>query len=103
MNRYRVVKDYQGGYFAMGRDFTISQWAKQALEWCYMDDNDELARILVFNYHNMKNTDILDFISEIWEIQFRKVRKDKKHFREYDLTTYEDCCIDDYYKELFEC
>lgn len=103
MIRYRVVKDYQGGEFGTGRDFTIEQWVKQALEWCYVDENDALAELLMFNYHNMKNTAILDFISEIWQIQFRKVRKDKKHFNEYDLIAYTENDIDTFYKELFEC
>ena len=89
MDRYRVVKDYQGGDFAMDRDFTIEQWVKQALEWCYADENDSLAEFVLFNSKNMKGTQILDLISEIWPIEFKKVRKDKKHFTKDDLTWYE--------------
>lgn len=102
MDRYRVVKDYQGGNFGMNRDFTIEQWVKQALEWCYVDENDALAELLVFNYHNMKGTEILDFISEIWAIEFKKVRKDKKHFTKDDLTLFEEYDVDSFYKEMFE-
>lgn len=103
MIRYRVVKDYQGGDFGMERDFTIEQWVKQALEWCYVDENDALAEILLYNYHNMHGTAILDFISEIWAIQFRKVRKDKKHFTQDDLNLFEECNVDIFYKEMFVC
>lgn len=102
MDRYRVVKDYQGGDFAMGRNFTIEQWVKQALEWCYVDENDSLAEFVLFNSKNMKGTAILDFISEIWSIEFKKVRKDKKHFTKDDLTMWEETDIDNFYKELFE-
>lgn len=46
MTRYRVVRDLQGGEFGTGRDYTLEQWCKQALEWCYIDENDELAEFL---------------------------------------------------------
>lgn len=74
--RYRVVADLQGGEFGMGRDYTIEQWRKQAIEWADMDENDGLAETLA----DLPRDEVLDFISNMWELKFRKVRKDKRHF-----------------------
>lgn len=100
--RYRVVVDYQCGEFAMGRDYTIEQWKKQALEWCFMDDNDELAEALYHDYKRFNNEEILIEIAEIWAIGFKKVRKDKKNFKEHELTDFEDETLDEYYNARFK-
>ena len=36
--RYRVVRDYQGGEFGMGRDYTAMEWLEQMTEWSEMDE-----------------------------------------------------------------
>lgn len=74
--RYRVVADLQGGEFGMGRDYTVEQWRNQAMEWADMDENDGLAETLA----DLPRDEVLDFISNMWELKFRKVRKDKRHF-----------------------
>lgn len=33
MNKYRVIKDLQGGEFGMGRDMTASDWHTQDMEY----------------------------------------------------------------------
>lgn len=96
--RYRVVIDYQGGEFAMGRDYTIEQWRKQAIEWCFMDENDELAEYM----YMLKPERVLDQIAELWAVKFRKVRADKKHFDKYSLTDFEDETLEQFYKTRFE-
>lgn len=100
--RYRVVADYQGGEFAMYRDYTIEQWKKQALEWCFMDDNDELAEALYNDYKRFDNETILMEIADLWTIGFKKVRKDKKHFRQDELTDFEDETLEEYYNARFK-
>lgn len=101
MTRYRVVKDLQGGEFGTGRDYTLEQWCKQALEWCYIDENDELAEFLYRYYKECTDKQLLAFIGEIWALEFKKVRKDKKNFDKWDLTAYEDESVDNFYKNRF--
>ena len=68
-DKYHVVTDFQGGEFGKGRDYTIEQWCLQAMEWCDMDENDEL-----FDYFAkaLANKNTLREISELWAIKFRK-------------------------------
>lgn len=99
--RYRVVVDFQGGEFAMYRDYTIEQWKKQALEWCYMDDNDELAEALYNDYKRFDDKTILLEIGEIWAIQFRKVRKDKKDFSKWE-EDYKNETLEEFYQTRFK-
>ena len=95
--RYRVIRDLQGGEFGMGRDYTPQQWQKQALEWCWSDDNDELAECV----YNLKEKDIIPFIAELWALEFKKVRKDKKHFSQDNLTDFEDETLEEFYNRRF--
>lgn len=74
--RYRVVADLQGGEFGMGRDYTVEQWRNQAMEWADMDEDDGLAETLA----DLPRDEVLDFISNMWALKFRKVRKDKRRF-----------------------
>jgi hypothetical protein len=99
--RYRVVADLQGGEFAMGRDYTVEQWKKQALEWCWSDDNDELAEALYNDYQKFNDKIIMLKIADIWEIEFRKVRKDKKDFSKWE-EDFEDETLEEFYKRRFD-
>lgn len=72
---YYVCEDLQGGSFGMGRDFTIDQWRMQAYEWCFMDENYEVMKII----KDTPDNEVLDWIAEYWALRFKKVRKDKKH------------------------
>ncbi len=72
--RYRVTEDLQGGEFGMYRDYTVEQWRAQAIEWATTDDNDGLVETL----QSLDEKDVLRFISELWALRFRKVRKDKR-------------------------
>lgn len=72
--RYHVTEDLQGGEFGMHRDYTVEEWREQAIEWATMDDDDDLADLLEV----LKPERVLDFIAEVWQLKFRKTRKDKK-------------------------
>lgn len=96
MDRYKVVRDLQGGEFGMGRDFTIEQWRKNALEWCYSDDSYGLAKEL----YELNSEDVLGYIAEVWALEFKKVRKDKK-IDQSDIEAYEDETLDEFYHTRF--
>lgn len=97
MERYRVVRDLQGGEFGMGRDYTIEQWRKQGLEWCWVDDNYGLGKTL----NNLPKEEVIRFIEIIWDLEFRKVRKDKKKFDKHDLTDFEDETLYEFFNKRF--
>ena len=86
--RYYVCRDYQGGDFGTGRDYTIEQWRGQALEWAYTDEHFGLMKEIA----ETKDEDLLGLIEEFWTLRFRKCRKDKKNFASADdkFWTYED-------------
>lgn len=69
--KYKVTKDLQGGEFGMYRELTIEQWRNQAIEWAEMDDNYDLVDIL----NKLKPRDVINYISEVWELEFKKIIK----------------------------
>lgn len=78
MKKYRVVRDLQGGEFGMGRDYTAKEWIQQARDWCWADDNDELDNILErMDKEGESDNNILDLISDIWQIEFEEVKEEK--------------------------
>lgn len=96
--RYKVVCDLQQGDFAMGLNFTIEQWQKQALMWCYYDDNKGLA-----NYISKlpQDTELLDFIGETWDIEFAPIGLDD-NVDDHDRTCYAEDTVEQFYNGLFE-
>ena len=94
---YRVVKDYQGTGFAMDRDFTIEQWRKQAIEWCFMDENFGLMKEI----YEADSTEVLDIISEVWTIRF-EATKENDEVDEKDKEVYSDESLDGCFKERFD-
>lgn len=64
---YINVHDNQGTGWALGRIGTIKQWREQAMDWADSDDNEELLESLP----NLRDDEVLDFISEIWDIQIK--------------------------------
>lgn len=76
MKKYRVVRDLQGGEFGMDRDYTIKEWIQQARDWCWADDNDELDTVLErMDKEGESDNNILDLISDIWQIEFEEVKE----------------------------
>lgn len=78
--RYRVTQDLQGGEFGMYRDYTVEQWREQAIEWATMDENDGLVETL----QRLDQKEVMGYISELWALRFRKVRKDKRKLEGVD-------------------
>ena len=68
--KYRVIEDLQGSEFGMGRDYTIQEWRKQAIEWADSDENDDLISEL----QTMNDEHLLDFIGNIWDLRFEKCK-----------------------------
>lgn len=65
---YYVIEDYQCTDFGMQRNYTLQEWREQAIEWADMDEHDGLIETL----ETIKDEELLDFISEIWQIRFEK-------------------------------
>lgn len=63
--KFICVRDLQGGSFAVGRVLTAKEWKKQALEWCYQDDNEEYAKFL----KKVPKKDIVGEIASMWDLQ----------------------------------
>lgn len=67
---YMYTRDLQGGSFGVGRIETASQWKRTAMEWCWQDDNTELASEL---WHIKNEKEIIGFIQEIWELEIIEI------------------------------
>lgn len=65
---YFVAEDYQCTDFGMQRNYTLQEWREQAIDWADMDEHDGLIETL----KTIKDEELLDFISEIWQIRFEK-------------------------------
>ena len=76
MKKWRVVQDLQGGCFGMGRDYTLKEWREQAITWSEADEDFEAVRQL--KRYEIKNKDLLAFISGIWELEFAEVTEQTK-------------------------
>lgn len=63
------AEDLQGGTFGADRQLTIEGWREQALEWCDMDENDELAECI----QCLEQAAVLSYISQIWDLKFTKI------------------------------
>lgn len=94
--RYCVVSDLQGGSFGFDRDYTLDQWRMQAYEWCFADDNYDL----MLEVKKCPDDALLQYISDLWQIEFRKVRKDKLNLKNAnDFAEY--ATPDAYFKEVY--
>ena len=94
---YRVVEDLQGTSFAMDRDFTIEQWRKNAIEWCFMDENFGLMKEI----YEADSTEVLDIISEVWTIRFEATKENDK-VNEADREAYSEESLDGFFTERFD-
>ena len=81
MNKYRVVRDYQGGSFGMDRDYTAEEWLEQMLEWRTADglDDEDTERERGYWATAIKTpygeSMLIDYIAEIWQLEFKKVKE----------------------------
>ena len=93
MNKYRVIRDLQGGEFGMGRDYTAEEWLEQAVDWRDSDDSwgdygegvdmygekylDNREHFIKFWKHMIKDgkeQELIDYIADIWSLEFEKVK-----------------------------
>ena len=79
--RYYVAIDHQRGDFGMGRYYTLKEWREQAIDWADMDENDDLIAVL----ETIKDEKLLDFISEIWDIEFAKAQNKVNNKHDIDF------------------
>ena len=68
---YVNVYDNQGTYWALGRILTRKGWREQAIDWADTDGNERLKNAVI----NASDDEVLDFISEIWDIQIKPMRE----------------------------
>lgn len=82
MKRYRVIKDYQGGEFGMGRDYTAMEWLEQMIEWSEMDGMDEQDIKDMQEYWKNeiefgREQGLIDHIAEVWQLEFEEVEENE--------------------------
>lgn len=82
MKRYRVVRDYQGGEFGMGRDYTAMEWLEQMIEWSEMDGVDEQDIKDMQEYWKNeiefgREQGLIDHIAEVWQLEFEEVEENE--------------------------
>ena len=82
------IEDLQGTGWAVGCYGTLLQWRKRAMGWAYMDDNYGVLNLL--KTYKIKNSELIDFINEFWEINIVEYDRNKTYdieaedFRELD-------------------
>lgn len=64
---YINVHDNQGTGWALGRILTLKDWRDQAIDWADTDCNEELKEAVI----NARDDEVLDFISDIWDIHIK--------------------------------
>lgn len=93
MNKYRVIRDLQGGEFGMGIDMTASEWLEQAVEWRdsddswgnygdgtdingekYLDSREHFIEFWKQVIKDGKEQELIDYIADIWQLEFEKVK-----------------------------
>lgn len=82
MKRYRVIRDYQGGEFGMGRDYTAMEWLEQMIEWSEMDGVDEQDIKDMQEYWKNeiefgREQGLIDHIAEVWQLEFEEVEENE--------------------------
>ena len=80
--RYRVIRDYQGGEFGMGRDYTAMEWLEQMIEWSEMDGVDEQDIKDMQEYWKNeiefgREQGLIDHIAEVWQLEFEEVKENE--------------------------
>lgn len=83
MERYICIKDLQGTGFALDYVGTLKEWRELAMSWAYGDDRISLYNEL--KYYKIKNSELLDFIQDFWELEIVEYKED-------EITEWCDCC-----------
>lgn len=93
MKRYEVVEDLQGGDFGMGRQYTAGEWLGQMVDWRdsdgswgewgdghngYKDDRKTAIKWWREHIKTPKGEqDLIDYISEMWQINIQEVKENQ--------------------------
>ena len=83
---YINIDDYQNSNFALGRIGTLEQWRKQAIEW--LDSGYSECLQNKFSSYYIKNSELIDYINNMWEIEIVKFDKNVDYEEEYNLELY---------------
>ena len=83
---YINIDDYQNSDFALGRIGTSKQWREQAIEWLDCGCSECLQN--KFSSYYIKNSELIDYINNMWEIEIVKFDKNVDYEKEYNLELY---------------
>lgn len=67
--KYKCIADYQGGTWCLDEIDTIEGWRERAIEWADSDGSEGLIKEL----QELKKSDVIDYIIEVWQIGFKEV------------------------------
>lgn len=71
---YINVEDKQGGAWALGEVGTLRAWRDYAMNWADSDENYGTYEAL--KRYTIKNSDLLDYINDFWDIEIIPFDKD---------------------------
>ena len=80
--QFICIEDLQTTGFAVGCYGTYIQWRRKAMEWCDMDGHYRLYNDL--KYYKIKNSGLIDFIGDYWEIDIVEYDKNKNYDEFFD-------------------
>lgn len=118
MKLYRVIKDRQGGSFAMGCPQTARGWLENMIDWRDSDDSwgdwgngrdndyeDEREKAIKWWQNHLKTKtgekDLIEYISDFWDLDFQEIGEDlqaeyKKYKAEFDPAEGEPVCLSEW-------
>lgn len=78
---YEVVRDLQGGSFAMGDPCTASEWLERMTDWQDADDSwgdeeDDREKAIAYWQKAIaegREQELIEYISDVWQIEFQEV------------------------------
>jgi len=69
--KYKVVRDRQGGDFGMGVEYTEDEWLQCARKWCESDNDTDLDNALErLQKEGYEKGEVIALIDEIWGLDF---------------------------------
>ena len=71
---YINIDDLQGTNWALGKTDTIQGWREIAQFWADSDGNEDVVEALA----EMPEEDVIDYVSEIWDINIVPYDKDNE-------------------------
>lgn len=81
--KYINIDDYQNGEWALGFCGTLKQWRECAMAWAFQDDMYVTYNQL--KYYKIKNSRLIEYINDIWDIGIVEFDPNKNYLIEYGL------------------